>query len=575
MSTFSSVMKTILPASLNFFFNFLNIKRRQFVFFCFLSMLGLVSEAIGLGLIFPILDYMNQNGDIIALETSSRFWQIAIDLLGSISLTVTLEVILSVFLVATIGRQAFDYIYSLKLSEFYLTIIHKTRSALFENAQNITSKHNNEQESGAYVNALTFQIEEASSILPGYVRMFRYALTFSIYALILGFLNPLFALLGVLQIIAVALPSRYFISINKIFSTRLVSIRNDIISFLNENFYAFKVIRIFSLEKEQRKSLSALSKLFTKNTYALHINTYRIPLIFGTMIGIAIAFQLYVGFVWLGLSGTTLATFIIIILRLAPTAQGFMKQKQALVKQQASLQYLQNMLEGYLQNSEPLKRQPISTNDIKKIELKKISYSYDKKKIILNDFSSTFTAGTITLIAGRSGKGKSTILDIISGHLQPDSGTILLNDTKIKSDGFSSLRKNVSYASQETFLFSGTIERNIILASKFDSRKFDESFNCAHASEIITEFSGRSYNSIQSSGNNLSGGQRQRIALARCFYRDRKILLLDEPTSDLDSGTEREIMKALKIITKEQQLITILVTHNPAHRIVADKVIDL
>ena len=538
-------------------------------------MLGLVSEAVGLGLIFPILDYMNQDGDIATLTESSRFWQIGVNAFGSIGLTASLEVILSVFLLATVGRQIFDYIYMLKLSQFYLTIIHKTRAAVFENGQSITSKHYNEQDSGAYVNALTFQIEEAANILPGYVRMFRYALTFSVYALMLGILNPLFALLGVLQIIIIALPGRYFISVNRVFSTKLVSIRNDIISFLNENFYAFKVIRIFSLEKEQRDSLSQLSKLFTKNTYALYINTYRIPLIFGTMIGVAISLQLYVGFVWLGLSGSALATFIIIILRLAPTAQGFMKQKQALVKQKASLLYLQNILEGYDQNREPLERQPISTNEINKIELHNITYNYDTKKTILDNFSSTFTAGTVTLIAGRSGKGKSTILDIISGHLRPNSGTIYLNDVEISGDNLSSLRKNVSYASQETFLFSGTIEKNIILASEFDAQKFDRSVDRAHAREIITEFSGRSYNSIQNAGNNLSGGQRQRIALARCFYRDRTVLLLDEPTSDLDSDTEQKIMKDLKVITKAQGLITILVSHNPAHRLIADQVIDL
>ena len=538
-------------------------------------MLGLVSEAVGLGLIFPILDYMNQDGDITALTESSRFWQVGVNTLGSIGLTASLEVILSVFLLATVGRQIFDYIYMLKLSHFYLTIIHKTRAAVFENGQSITSKHYNQQDSGAYVNGLTHEIEEAANILPSYVRMFRFALTFSVYALMLGFLNPLFAILGVLQIFIVALPGRYFIAINKVFSMKLVSIRNDMISFLNENYYAFRVIRIFSLEKVQRDSLSHHSKLFTKNTFALYINTFRIPLIFGTMIGVAISLQLYVGFVWLGLNGSALATFIIIILRLAPTAQGFMKQKQALVKQKASLIYLQNMLEGYNQNREALEHQLIGTNEINEIELNNITYSYDTKKKILDNFSSTFSAGTVTLIAGRSGKGKSTILDIISGHLQPDSGTILLNGAEISVDNLSSLRKIVSYASQETFLFSGTIEKNIVLASEFDAQKFDSSVDRAHAQEIISEFSGRSYNSIQNAGNNLSGGQRQRIALARCFYRNRKVLLLDEPTSDLDSDTEQKIMKNLRAITNEKGLITILVSHNPAHRFIADQVIDL
>ncbi len=575
MLTPSSLVKKISPASLHFFFEFLEIKRRRFVLFCILSLLGLVSEAVGLGLIFPILDFMNQDGDVSALTQKSEFWRVGVDTLNNFGITVSLEVILSFFLFATFGRQIFDYVYMLKLGNFQLTILEKARAAIFERGQQLTARHHNNIKSGAYVNALTFQVEEVSNILPGYVRMFRYAVTFIIYACVLGLLNPLFVVLGVAQIALIAIPATYFISANRIFSTRLVSIRDDIVSFLNENFNGFREIKIFRLENEQRQNLEKLSKLFKKNTYAVFINSFRLPLIFGTLLGVAISVQLYVGFVMLDLTGTVLATFIIIIIRLAPTAQGFMKQKQALVKQRACLANLQNIIDEYSTNCEVPVKQITKKMKITSLQLRNVSFKYDDANQVLDDFSSSFKAGTISLIVGRSGTGKSTLLDILAGHLTPDFGEILVNGRLVSRDDLFLLRDNVSYASQESFLFSGSLEKNIILGTEFDSKKYDECLRLASASEIITEFSGRSYNPAQGAKNNLSGGQKQRITLARCYYRERSILLLDEPSSNLDIQTEQRILNSLKKLTKMQGLITILVSHNPDHRGFADQIVDI
>lgn len=194
-----------------------------------------------------------------------------------------------------------------------------------------------------------------------------------------------------------------------------------------------------------------------------------------------------------------------------------------------------------------------------KIELKNVFFSYNQD-IILNDINFNLKKGDLLLLMGESGSGKSTLLDIICGFLKPSKGivNVLGNDpSKQMYEDF--LVPNVSILRPETNIIQGTIISNIaFLVEKPDLERVKDLI-CKVGLENLLKEKGLN-KQIEAKGSNLSAGQRQRILIARALYKNPKLLILDEPTSNLDLNTEREINKLL--FSLMNSMIMIVVSHN-------------
>ncbi len=207
------------------------------------------------------------------------------------------------------------------------------------------------------------------------------------------------------------------------------------------------------------------------------------------------------------------------------------------------------------------------------IELKKVYFSYPDSKTdeTIKNFSIIFEKGKITGILGKSGCGKSTILKLLMRFYQTTSGNIIYADTNVNDINTKSLRKHISYVTQETFLFKDTIENNIKVAKPDASR--EEVIKAAKKASIhdfIMTLPDTYDTLLNELGEGLSGGQRQRIGIARAFLHDSKIILLDEPTSNIDSLNEAIILKSLIKEKKDKTLI--LVSHRSSTISIADKI---
>ncbi|MGN1318265.1 MAG: amino acid ABC transporter ATP-binding/permease protein [Lachnospirales bacterium] len=197
-----------------------------------------------------------------------------------------------------------------------------------------------------------------------------------------------------------------------------------------------------------------------------------------------------------------------------------------------------------------------------------VVFGYDDK-IVLNDISLNIEKNKITGILGKSGCGKSTLLKLIMRFWDKDKGKILMSGEEIKNINTHCLRQNESYSTQETHLFNDTIGNNIKIA-KLDATD-TEIINAAKQASIhnfISELP-LGYNTpIGELGDRLSGGEKQRIGLARAFLSNANIMLLDEPTSNLDSLNEGIILKSL--YDTENKTI-VLISHRKSTLSIADK----
>lgn len=207
------------------------------------------------------------------------------------------------------------------------------------------------------------------------------------------------------------------------------------------------------------------------------------------------------------------------------------------------------------------------------MKLENVSFAYDDE-VILEDFNMEIKKNTIIGIYGKSGCGKSTLLKLLMRFWEVDNGSITIGGKNINEINTSDLRKMQSFVTQDTYLFNYTIANNIGIAK--ENATMEEIIAAAKKASIhdfIMSLPNGYDSKVGELGGNLSGGEKQRIGIARAFLHDAPMILLDEPTSNLDSLNEGIILKSL-MESKENKTI-IIVSHRKSTMNIADVVLDV
>lgn len=208
------------------------------------------------------------------------------------------------------------------------------------------------------------------------------------------------------------------------------------------------------------------------------------------------------------------------------------------------------------------------------INCEDITFAYPgSQRIILDKFSHSFKKNKIHGILGKSGCGKSTLLKLFMRFFAVDSGSISYGNLNVNSIKTSSLRDNIAYVTQETFLFQDTIGNNIKVAKENATRQeVEEAAKKASIHDFIMSLPKGYDTMLAELGDSISGGERQRIGLARAFLHNGNIILLDEPTSNIDSLNESVILNSIKKESNGKTII--LVSHRKSTMGIADEVVQ-
>lgn len=209
--------------------------------------------------------------------------------------------------------------------------------------------------------------------------------------------------------------------------------------------------------------------------------------------------------------------------------------------------------------------------DFERVETIDLSFGYDANERVLKDVCMHAEKGEIVGIVGASGCGKSTLLKLLLRFWEKDSGSIEYNGVDIDEIDSAALTDNVTMVSQSTYLFDQSVADNLRIA-KADATIDEMRQACRKASvdEFIMKLPNGYDTQVGALGDDLSAGEKQRIGLARAFLHDGKLILLDEPTSNVDSINEGIILKALKDSRREKSII--LVSHRESTMAIADRV---
>jgi ATP-binding cassette, subfamily B, bacterial len=187
----------------------------------------------------------------------------------------------------------------------------------------------------------------------------------------------------------------------------------------------------------------------------------------------------------------------------------------------------------------------------KGIELKNINLEYAGKQVLKN-INLNIQVGKKTAILGPTGAGKSQLIGILTGIVQPTSGTVEIDGLEIQKWSSDYLKDRMTTVFQESLIFSGDLKQNVILNRDFDQTKYDMAMETATLDELV-----KTKGNISELGGNLSGGQKQRLTLARALYNKPQILILDDFTARVDNATETKIQKLLAENYSETTIVAI------------------
>ncbi|MBN1053681.1 peptidase domain-containing ABC transporter [Clostridium botulinum] len=205
------------------------------------------------------------------------------------------------------------------------------------------------------------------------------------------------------------------------------------------------------------------------------------------------------------------------------------------------------------------------------IALKDVNFRYGVRELVLKNININIKSGEKIALVGESGSGKTTIAKLLMGFYEIEKGEIILNDYNLKDINKEALRDKISYISQDSFFFSGTIKENLQFANKSLT---DEEMICACKKTKIHDYINRlplKYETpLEERGSNLSGGQRQRLSIARALLKNPDILIMDEATSNLDSITEKAIQKTMEECSGS--ITSIIIAHRLSTIMKCDKI---
>lgn len=464
-----------------------------------------------------------------------------------------------------------DYLWSIFLPKLRHQITHESIQKLLKQSHNFFQTNF----SGSLVN----KVRDLFNSTPKVIEIFLYNFVGGVFAIFfaliaLAYVNYIFAI-GLLIWIAIIIPLAYRSALltNRI-SMNVANQQSRIMGNIVDIFANIQNIKLFSNSKFELNRVDKLQKKFA-NLYSqrgIYLNGYY------TILGLISSCYFILCFAFLVLlysqKRVTVGDFILIF--------GINNFLHNII--QDSMKQIRNFLEEYSVIKEALdvieKARDIEDlkNEIKvskgKIVFENVKFSYHNNIPLFSDKSVTIKAGEKVGLVGKSGSGKSTFINLLLRFYDVQEGRILIDDQDIAKVSQDSLREAIGVIPQEAILFHRNLIENIsygnkeILNKDELLQKVKESAKKASANKFIEAMSEGYYSLVGERGVKLSGGQRQRIAIARAFFKNAPILVLDEATSQLDSVNENMIQESLKSLMKDKTTLVI------AHRLSTLQMMD-
>ena len=534
------------------------------LFFLAVSMLDLA----GLILIAP---YISLAFDPQTFQQSELFGQISL-FLGLPSEQKPLLVILGLLLLLIFVTKGISGVWiNYKIILFSRDQQVRLRSLLMQSYQSLPYTTYLNRNSSEYIFSIQVLTGNFGGVLMSMLRMLS-DLIIALVILVLLAITHGWALLFLLGFLSLIILSYYLLTRKKLnyFGRQSNIAATQLVKGIHEGIEGFKEIRVLGRENffyqkvvgaATTESIFAAKSEMISSIPRYLLEVFIVNFVVFLVIGaILLDYDMILILPMLGMFGVA-------ALRLLPISNAMSSSLVQLRYSDDAITKLYNDLKDFGNTKKSLTYDSNHTDDsvFKNLTINKISFNYPNQKVsALTNLSITINAGESIGFIGPSGAGKTTLVDVLLGLLEPQNGEISYNDEKlIESMAF--WHSKVAYLPQQVFLIDDTLRRNIALGiedSDIDDARLNEAIRQSSLLEIVNQLPEGIETIIGERGVRLSGGQRQRVAIARAFYYDKSVFIMDESTSALDNETEREIVKEIKLLKGKKTIIVIAHRHS-------------
>jgi len=445
-------------------------------------------------------------------------------------------------------------------------IVRELRNMIFKKVLVLPLGYFSEERKGDIMSRMAQDVQEIEiSVVRSLEMVFRDPILIVTYLAALFYMSPQLSLF-----VLVLLPVSGFI-IGRIGKTlRSTSLQGQkklglIMSVFEETLGGLRIVKAFNAEKKMQDRFESTNNLYTR----LQEKIFRrqqlaspISEFLGILVMVIVLW--YGGAMVLGanstLSSSILITYLVVFSQIINPAKSVTTAYYNILKGLASSDRVDQILDAEISIKE--KAEPVHIADFKSnIEYRNVNFQYEKDPVLM-DINFRIEKGKAIALVGRSGSGKSTIVDLIPRFIDTTSGEVLIDGVNVREFSLHDLRKLMGIVSQQSILFNDTFFNNIAFGMN-DAKEEDviAAAKVANAHDFIMETLNGYYTNVGEGGSKMSGGQRQRISIARAVLKNPPILILDEATSALDTESERLVQEAILNLMKNRTSIVI------AHRL--------
>lgn len=552
-----------------------HLKGRSIFILMTMSLLSTLSEALGIGIFYPIFEFVKANGDINTLANDSSLWLYLVDFFRILNIEITLASLLISAFLLFLARQIFMYLRLVYSTLVNYSLVKHLSNQLFRRYLLCKSEYHDKVPVGAFTNVVIQETQSAVTGIMSPIALGTIIIMLFVFIIMLLLISWQMTIVAAIVLLISSQLPKIWAQKSELVGRDIVQSHTNISSFLVDRLRSMRLVRLSGTELAERKEFKLLTEIQRKYIVYAAILQSRTEVFIEPVVILVTLLIFYFGIGVLRLDIELMGLYTIISFRIMPIVKSLLVQWQKIKVQFGALEIVSGRL------NEMIALEEIDNGTITSIKLDQfinfegVSFKYtNSDKNALNNLNLTIPAKKLTAIVGPSGSGKSTLIDLMPRLREPISGIVKFDNISLEEFSIKALRNLISFAPQDPQIFNGAVKEHILYgslkASKFDVRK---AAKLAGAEDFINDLPDGFDTKIGAGEALLSGGQRQRLDLARTLIRSPLVLLLDEPTSNLDAESASKFYETINTLRKNTEITIIIVAHQLSNISNADKIV--
>ena len=522
-------------------------------------------------LLIPLLGLLNP----VQVSSTNKWIDLLKSILNYFGLELNLTLILAVFALCLVSVAVLNYLKSIIQASYEQEFSYQTRKRLFKKIIASDWKYLNGKSKHNHLQILTTEIPKLTNYYYFYLGLITKVIFIAAHVALALMISVKFTLFVVFIGLLLFILLRSYLQRARLLGDANIQIFRKMLKHIDDFWLSVKVAKVHNSEEFYFNKFDETNIMMLEHQFK-QLKTRAIPQLLFTLAGIfSLIVIVYFAYQVAHLQTSLLFILILLFARIFPQFMAINSDVNMVASNVGSVKMVLT-LDREIEDRDFEKKKDEENIELNHfLEIRNMYFGYNPRNPLFNNFSVSIPAKQITGIIGKSGCGKTTLIDLIAGLQMATDGSIAVDGITLTSELLTSWRSELGYLPQDSFFIEGTIRENLVWDSgrRLSDKQIIDALKSVNADHFVLAQKNGLETAIVNYQYHFSGGERQRLALARVLLRKPGLLLLDEATSALDSENETQIMECLERLKKE---VTILfITHRQNLGRYFDKVINL